>query len=50
LLSFEKEASKRQERSKMGSREIKEKSLRTKGKRDIQACRKLALQDKRYEN
>ena len=49
LLSFEKEASKRQERRKRGSRERKEESSRTKGKKEIQACRKLALEVKRYE-
>ena len=47
MLSFEKEASKRQERKKRGSRERKEESLRTKGNREIQACRKLALEVKR---
>jgi len=38
---------KRQERRKWGSRERKEESSRTKGKREIQACRKLALKVKR---
>jgi len=44
---------KRQTRSKRegkkGSRKRNKESSRTKGKREIQACRKLALEVKRYE-
>jgi len=47
-LKYRKQASKRQERRKRGSRERKEESSRIKGKREIQACRRLALEVERY--
>jgi hypothetical protein len=47
---LEKEESMRQERRKRGSRERKEESSRIKGKREIQAYMKLALEVKMYEN